>query len=625
MLALDRRMPGSRDVNRLGCFFVSVFLAIATTLPGCGDDPQAPAPGLPDDSPDYRGLYDATGGALEFSLEAPDGSFSPFRLVVTAIEQDPDSQLVRAQVAVRNASNIAVAGPIGIHVTDFVPEDVRPMNAACVESECLNCPTSCVFDHGGTYGDDGVLEPGETSASVQWVFHDPANASFAFRARLNLPDPQPITGQISGFVFGDLNGDGHRQEGEFGIGGQSISLVFDNNVQMADTDERGHYAFSVSEPGLYELIWNLRDPAGQCSPTTPEWMQVLILRRPDGTLSGFDRGDFGCLAKPFFGVAVNGAVFSDLNRNGVRDRGEPGVPGVLVSGATPNCPTFAPIETYTDESGRYALHLPECQPPFVVQHEPVAGHVDTSPNPVIFDRPPPSGTILVANFGVAPEDSSQSDLFIQGVVYLDGNRNGVRDPGEAGVADVEVTASALECMLPALAYTRTDQNGQYRLIGAQVPCPLPWAVQHYGDWIDTTPNPVILNGPPPDGSNTFEVNFGVAPPDSIPPPGSPLAIEGTVFADWDRDGVRDPDEAGIPNVEVQLLSTCRMLRVTRTNLRGHYRFAPEVVAACAVTSVLQSLPVFAEHTTKNPQPLYTAAGDAVFEVHFGVIPERAQP
>lgn len=623
MLALDRRMPGSRDLNRLGCFFVSVCLAVA--LPGCGDDPQAPAAGLPDDSPDYRGLYDATGGVLEFSLELPDGVSSPLRLVVAAIAQDPDNQLVRAQVAVRNTSNIAATGPAGITVTDFVPEDVLPTNAACEQPECLDCPAICVFDHAGTYGDDGVLEPGETSEPVEWVFHDPSNGSFAFRARLNLVDPQPVTGEISGFVFGDLNGDGRRQEGEFGIGGQFVSLVFGTTVQMAETNERGHYSFSVSEPGLYELIWNRRDPAGQCVPTTPGLMQVLILRLLDGTISGFDRGDFGCAAKPAVAVIVSGAVFSDHNRNGVRDRGEPGLPGVLVSGATPNCPTFAPIETRTDESGNYALRLPSCEPPFVVQHEPIRGHVDTSPNPVIFDRPPSGGLVLRANFGVAPQDWTPVELFIEGVVYLDGNRNGARDQGEPGVADVEMTASSLDCMLPALAYTRTDGNGHYRLIGAQVPCGLPWAVQHYGDWIATTPNPVILYEQPPDGSTTIEVNFGVAPPDSIPPPGAALAIEGFVFADWDRDGVRDPGEAGIPAVEVQLQSICRILRVTRTDLRGHYRFAPEVVAACAVTSVLQSAPVFAEHTTKNPQPVDAAAGDAVFEAHFGVVPKRTQP
>jgi len=621
MLSLDRRMPGPRDLKRLGCFFVSVCLAVA--LHGCSDDPQAPAPGLPDETPDYRGLYDATGGALEFSLDSPDGSSSPFRLVVTGIEQDPDMYLVHAQVAVRNTSNIAVSGPGGITVTGFVPEDVVPQNAACIESECLACPPTCYFDHAGTYGDDGVLEPGETSEPVEWVFHDPSNGSFAFRARLNLPEPQPAAGEITGFVFGDLNGDGRRQEGELGIAGQSVSLDLDGAVQTTDTDERGHYAFTVSEPGLYELIWNVRDPAAQCVPTTPGMMQVLILRRLDGTISGFDRGDFGCAAKPGVDVAVSGAVFSDNNRNGVRDRGEPGVPGVLVSGATWNCPTFAPIETRTDENGHYTLHFPSCEPPFVVQHEPIAGFVDTSPNPVVFDRPSMGS---VVNFGVAPQDWTPVELFIEGVVYLDGNRNGMRDQGEPGVADVEVTASALECMLPALAYTRTDENGHYMLIGAQVPCGLPWAVQHYGDWFDTTPNPVILYEQPPDGSTTVEIHFGVAPPDSIPPPGPQLVIQGMVFADWDRDGVRDPDEAGIPAVEVQLQSTCRMLRVTRTDLRGHYRFAPEVVAACAVTSVLQSTPVFAEHTTKNPQPVDAVPlGDAVFEAHFGVVPERRQP
>ncbi len=621
MLARPLR-PGSGCARSTTRSLACMLLALAALLPSCKDDPQAPVPGVPA-ATDYRGLYDAGAGRLEFRLEAPDGSLSAFRLVAAGLEHDVANHLVRARVAVRNTSSAALPGPRTITVSDFVPEDVRPMNAACVEYDCLNCPLVCSFDHSGTYGEDGVLEPGETSEPVEWVFLDPSGQSFAFCARFVPDEPQPGAGEISGFVFGDLNGDGRRQEGESGIGGQTLALIFGSTEQTAQTDASGHYAFAAMEPGLYEVMWDFQDPSGGCQPTTPTRLQVLILRRPDGSLSGFPRGDFGCLAKPVLGVPVGGVVFADENRNGVQDPGEAGLPRVLVVGAAVLCPTFAPIEARTDERGRYMMQLPSCDPPFEVYRAPIAGTMDTTPNPVVFHRLPPDQGMLVANFGVAREDSAQTKLAVEGVVFLEANRNGARDRGEAGVASVEVSASGLECTLPVVGITRTDENGHYRLRDTDVLCPLPWVVKRHGVWLDTTPNPVILYRPPPNGTTTFVVDFGVVPPDSLPPD-SP-AIFGVVFADWDRDGVRDPNEPGIPAVEVQLQSPCRLLRATRTGRDGSYRFAPETVAVCPVQAVWQSMPRFPEHTTPNPWPLDPAAGDRMIEANFGVVPGRMQP
>jgi hypothetical protein len=321
-----------------------------------------------------------------------------------------------------------------------------------------------------------------------------------------------------------------------------------------------------------------------------------------------------------FGIAVGGVVFADENRNGVHDPGEAGLSGVLIE-AVLTCPTLVPITARTDAHGRYLMRLPHCEPPFEVWREPIPGTVDTTPNPVVHSLPPDDG-MLVANFGVAREDSSETKLAVGGVVFLDLNRNGMRDRGEAGVAGVEVSASGLECLIPVIGITRTDENGHYLLRDTDVLCPLPWVVQRHGDWIDTTPNPVHLNRPFP-GSTTFVVDFGVVPPDSLPPPGP--AIVGVVYADLDRDGVRDSNEAGIPDVELQLLGPCRVLRATRTGRDGSYRFAPETVAVCPVTAVWQSVPIFPEHTTPNPRPLDPAAGDAVIEADFGVVPGGMRP
>ena len=345
---------------------------------------------------DYRGSYDAGSKSLVFRLEAPDGSPSDFQLVVTNLTQDPATHEVQASVAIRNTTGAAQPGPPGVDVFGFVPEDVRPVNGSCIESECLHCPTRCYFEHGGTYGDDGVLGPGETSEALEWRIYNPRDESFAFRARIYPGTQQPGDGTISGAVFHDLNANGRREDGEAGLEGATVSLVHDTSVQTATTDARGNYAFQVTEPGLYELVWE----PGRCPPSTPTRLQVLVLRRSDGTLSGFAHGNFGCFAGGDFSIAASGRVYVDHNRNGLPDMGEPGLPGVVLGGSTA-CPTFAPIEAETDGRGRYTMLLPPC-PPFSVALYPIDGYVFTSPNPVVFDNLPPRPGPLRADFGVAP-------------------------------------------------------------------------------------------------------------------------------------------------------------------------------------------------------------------------------
>ena len=373
----------------------AVLVALGALTFGACNDPGAPPSST--SSTDYHGIYDAGSKSLVFRLEAPDGGPSAFQLVVTNLTQDPSTHEVHASVAIRNTTGEVQPGPRGVDVFGFVPQDVRPVNGACIEAECVNCPAECFYEHSGTYGDDGALGPGETSEPLEWIVYNPSDESFAFRARIEPGTAQPGDGTISGAVFHDLNGNGHREDGEAGLEGATVSLVHDTSVQTATTDARGNYAFQVAEPGLYELVWE----PGRCPPSTPTRLQVLVLRRSDGTLSGFAEGDFGCFAGGDFSILVTGRVFIDHNRNGLPDMGEPGLPGVVLGGSTA-CPTFAPIEAHTDRRGNYGMLLPPCPPFISVALYQIDGYVFTSPNPVLFENLPPGPGPLRADFGVAP-------------------------------------------------------------------------------------------------------------------------------------------------------------------------------------------------------------------------------
>jgi hypothetical protein len=331
-------------------------------------------------------------------------------------------------------------------------------------------------------------------------------------------------------------------------------------------------------------------------------------------------------------VAVFGIVFDDLNRNGQIDRGEPGVPNVLLIGSTPQCPTFAAIMTHTDENGRYRMLLPACQPPFIVHRAPIPGFIDTTPNPLVFGGAvpdsfppppphPPVPPVLQANFGVARDDGGSRPAAVEGFVFRDVNRNGTHDPGEVGLAGVAVTANGLICANPGAGFTQTDAHGHYRIAADQVHCPLPWLVMHgpIEHACDTSRNPIQLDGPPPpDG--VMHADFGVAGCDSIPPPVG-VRVEGVVWNDQNRNGTRERGEAGIIGVTVRLVTPLDIIIETQTDAEGHYAFQSRTV----VLAVEQVAPVFPIHTTPNPYPIdpaTTLPGDVV-RVDFGV--NRATP
>ncbi len=490
----------------------------------------------PNGDTDFSGNYDSGSGEMEFAVESPPGV--SMRLVASGIILDAND-LLHVNVSIRNDGSESVPGPAGVLVSHFQPFWVTPVNTDCpvpipadstepwpplpwplpVPGDStvtplppIPFPGGCFFDHRGTYGDDGMLAAGETSAAVEWIFTGTGGDSFAFHARL-VTEPAPQDGVISGVVFEDHNENGQRDLEEPGIAGVGVGLVMPDLVRIQVTDELGRYVFEVQDPGLYTLDLTIPDGARA---TTPEELQVLIVRRPDGSLSGFLHADFGL--------------------------------------------------------------------------------VKTAP----------------------PEE-----LFIEGVVFVDHNRNGQRDRGDEGYAGAGIGASGLLCLNPGAAIVYTDGLGHYAIPGSSIRCPLPWIVQRLPvpGFIGTTPEQMILEQRPPN-SDRFHVDFGIATEDSTHPVN--VTIEGFVFADYNHNGVRDSVDTGIAFVELQLMSPCDVFLAARTNADGYYRFDPDVVRICPVTGVMQTMPMFLGHTTPNPVEIVlpTVPGNHLLRIHFGIGLER---
>jgi len=179
-----------------------------------------------------------------------------------------------------------------------------------------------------TYLSLGIGRDESELGGVDWT------ANFSLGRRFDLPIPWVKTkGRIEGFVFIDKNKNGSLDEDEEGV----KELILTINGIQAITGEEGEFKFLPLEPGDYEL--NLEDiPAGLES-------GIALPRRV--TLTA---GKIVEVNIPLIEVSsIWGIVFVDENKNGIRDKGEVGIPRVRLVLASKGTPK----ETFTNPNGRF--------------------------------------------------------------------------------------------------------------------------------------------------------------------------------------------------------------------------------------------------------------------------------
>ncbi|MDA7502295.1 carboxypeptidase regulatory-like domain-containing protein, partial [Chitinophagales bacterium] len=250
--------------------------------------------------------------------------------------------------------------------------------------------------------------------------------------------------------------------------------------------------------------------------------------------------------------SIGDYVWHDDNQDGVQDAGEEGIPNVVVTLVNPDGSTET---TTTDADGLYLFDdLPEGDYTVIVGDGPTDW----------FNTTAPIHTVDLSE----GEDYEDADFGFDGVdlgsigdyVWLDENTDGVQDPGENGIPNVEVTLTYPD---GSTVTTTTDADGLYLFDD------LP-----EGDYIVTV-------GTGPDGTflttaGTDEVSLSVGE-DYVDADfgfdGEELGSIGDyVWLDDNGDGVQDPGEDGIPNVEVTLTYADGTTITTTTDADGEYLF-----------------------------------------------------
>ncbi len=362
-------------------------------------------------------------------------------------------------------------------------------------------------------------------------------------------------------LVSNLNDFGYCVAGDCSAGG--TDLLVDSPPWL---DEPNYIPTATYSQWEYSLMWEMRIdrtvfetvtcPGGD---TTWPWATPIVLHaspsksvnHPPLRLLPIDIGD---------------TVWQDIDRDGVQDVGEPGIPNVTMAiYSDPNgdgdySDGALLLTTVTDAYGKYMFHLLGSRN-YVVEvtddYGMLTGYSPTTgtSNPMGPITPEMGEKYLDADFGYAHTDTTKA--VIGDYVWSDADNDGIQDPGEPGIGGV--TIDLLEDIdgdgnfTDVVASTSTSDDGYYHFMNVNPGC--------YK--VDVTDTGGVLTG--------YTLTFG---PHSRPDPTDEICLAagdkfvnadfgyyqaglGTignqVWLETDADGLFEAGEEGISDVTLSLV------------------------------------------------------------------------
>jgi serine-aspartate repeat-containing protein C/D/E len=237
-----------------------------------------------------------------------------------------------------------------------------------------------------------------------------------------------LTGTITGTKFLDANGNGVRDAGETGLAGVTITRTSSINdpagAQLSVvTDAQGNFTFANVPFGNFTLSETVPAGFAQTAPPVPG-TNLVSINFAQRSVSGVLFGN-----RPVGGT-ISGVKFNDVNGNGVRDGGEPGLSGVTirVTDASSNVTT-----TTTDASGGFSF-TGLAAGAYVVSEVVPNGFTQTAPAaPGTFTVTLTTGqSVSTLLFGNRALTAGENTASISGRKILDLNANGIFDEFDRG-------------------------------------------------------------------------------------------------------------------------------------------------------------------------------------------------
>ncbi len=373
--------------------------------------------------------------------------------------------------------------------------------------------------------------------------------------------------------------------GEVGIDGADITLTGmddrgDAVVVTASTSLDGTYTFANLRPGSYTLTESQppayvdgQDSVGSLGGTLgPDQISGIVVM-PDDAGIGYDFGEVAT-------TAISGSVIDDLDNDGMRDVGEPGIAGVTVTlTGIDDLGDPVSLTTTTDAFGRYGFvalrpgtyTLTESQPGGYLDGKDTAGPLGGT-----------AGDDIVTGIVLGSGQSAAGNVFgeltassLAGAVFVDLDGDGSFGAGEVGIGGATVTLTGTDDLGAAVsAATATAGDGSYVFSNLR---PGTYVIAEdqpagYYDGVDSVGTQggaataddelTVPLAPATDGTgNTFAELL-------------PASIGDFVWLDVDDDGIQDPAQ-GIDGATVNLYAAdgATLLATTTTSAGGSYGFA----------------------------------------------------
>lgn len=407
-------------------------------------------------------------------------------------------------------------------------------------------------------------------------------------------------GSIAGNVYEDRNDNGMIDEGEDGIGEVVVDLYqWDGQqyvfLRSSRTEPDGSYRFdnlaicydyAVKEHQTDDYT-DGKDTVGSLGGQIENdyISEIRVGWNEHGIDYNFGELKLGSIA---------GNVYEDRNDNGIQDEGEKGIDNVTIDLYRWNGETYVFFKsTNTASDGTYFFDdLPICYQYAVKEHQP-NDYTDGK------DAIGSLGGIIAADdyivdvevqwdeHGVEYNFGELKLGYLSGYVYEDDNNNGVKDPGEKGIANVIVELYMLEGdEYVKKDETTTNSEGFYKFTNLDIN-------EKYGikeiqpedyedgkDAVGTLGGTIVQS----DYMNNISVRWddkGYHYDFGEIKPLVPGSLSGYVFFDYNNDGIRNREtDYGIEDVTLTLWiwdtnahEYVLTGRTTRTNDDGYYIFA----------------------------------------------------
>lgn len=299
-----------------------------------------------------------------------------------------------------------------------------------------------------------------------------------------------LPGRLSGSVYIDRDDDGVFDAGEVPLGGVGLELTGTDYlgnpvVRTTVTDGTGFYEFTGLAPSgpMGYTVRQVTQPAGYAdgAETTDNVTALPGTRGGPDVITGLVVGSGGSNPDNNFGelaARLGDYAFRDLDADGVQDAGEPALAGVKVELIGPGDMVLA--TAVTDANGLYLFDdlaagtytvrfMAPVGSGLVFTRADATGPGATDANDS--DADPTTGRTAPVVLGAGADNRTVDVGFVAlsslaGFVYLDADRDGMKDPGESGIGGVTITLQGTDIYgRPVLSTVQTAPDGSYKFDG----------------------------------------------------------------------------------------------------------------------------------------------------------------